>query len=70
MKILADKYGAIYVDGKWYNDMTEEEKKNLWLRCVDYMRTHYTENAARMIAAVVPCYLGKWEEGKGHEVEI
>lgn len=69
MKIIA-KGETLTIDGKVYKELTSEEKQNLWLRCGDYMRTHYDEKACHVIATVVPCYLGEWEEGKGHSIEI
>lgn len=69
MKIIA-KGETLVIDGKAYNELSNEEKQNLWLRCVDYMRTHYDDRACRMVAALVPCFLGKWEEGNGHSIEI
>lgn len=69
MKIIA-KGKTLVIDGKAYNDLTNEEKQNLWLRCVDYMRTHYDDGACRIVAALVPCLLGQWKEGEGHSIEI
>lgn len=69
MKIIA-KGKTLAIDGKAYDELTNEEKKNLYLRCVDYMRTHYDDGACRLVAALVPCCLGKWKEGEGHSIEI
>jgi hypothetical protein len=69
MKIIA-KGKTLVIDGKAYNELSNEEKQNLWLRCVDYMRTHYDDGACRMAAALVPCLLGQWKEGEGHSIEI
>jgi hypothetical protein len=69
MKIIA-KDKELYIDGKAYNELSNEEKQNLWLRCVDYMRTHYDDGACRMVAALVPCFLGQLKEGEGHSIEI
>jgi hypothetical protein len=69
MKIIA-KDKTLAIDGKAYNELSNEEKQNLWLRCVDYLRTHYDDRACRVIGAVVPCYLGTWELELGHSIEI
>jgi hypothetical protein len=69
MKIIA-KGETLVIDGKAYNELSNEEKQNLWLRCVDYLRTHYDDRACRVIGAVVPCFLGTWGLGLGHSIEI
>ena len=58
MKIIA-KDKELYIDGQIYGRMTDEEKRNVWLRCVDYMRTHYNDTLAAHIARCVPCYFGE-----------
>lgn len=68
MKIEASN--TIIIDGKRYNELSDEEMKNVWLRCVDYMRTHYDDGACRVVAALVSSYFGKWEKGKGYSIEI
>ena len=68
MKIEASK--TIIIDGKRYNELSDEEMKNVWLRCVDYMRTHYDDGACRVVAALVSSYFGKWEKCKGYSIEI
>lgn len=70
MKIIA-KDKELYIDGQIYGRMTDEEKKNVWLRCVDYMRTNYNDTLAAHIARCVPCYFGQFRgEGEGFSIEI
>jgi hypothetical protein len=69
MKIIA-KGETLVIDGKAYNELSNEEKQNLWLRCVDYMRTHYDNGACRMVAAMVPCYFGEYQQKEGFTIEI
>ena len=70
MKIIA-KDKELYIDGQIYGRMTDEEKKNVWLRCVDYMRTHYNPTLAAHIARCVPCYFGQFRgESEGFIIEI
>lgn len=68
MKIIANN--TIYVDGKEYNELSEGDKKNLWLRCLDYMHTHYDDAACILVAATVPCCFGEWKEDAGHSIDI
>jgi hypothetical protein len=69
MKIIA-KGKTLVIDGKDYNELSNEEKQNLWLRCVDYLRTHYDDGACRMVAALVPCYFGEYQQKEGFTIEI
>lgn len=69
MKIIA-KDKELYIDGQIYGRMTDEEKKNVWLRCVDYMRTNYNDTLAAHIARFVPCYFGEYQQNEGFSIEI
>lgn len=50
--------------------MTDEEKKNVRLRCVDYMRTHYNDTLAAYIARCVPYYFGEHSMSEGFSIEL
>lgn len=69
MKIIA-KDKELYIDGQIYGRMTDEEKKNVWLRCVDYIRTNYNDTLAAHIARCVPCYFGEHSMSEGFSIEI
>lgn len=69
MKIIA-KDKELYIDGQIYDRMSYEDKKNVWLRCVDYMRTHYNTKLAAHIARCMPCYFGKVIQDEGFSIEI
>jgi hypothetical protein len=60
----------LLIDGRDFTELSNEEKQNLWLRCVDYMRTHYDDGACRMVAAMVPCYFGEYQQKEGFTIEI
>lgn len=47
------------INGRDYNALTYDEKTNVWLRCVDYLRTHYNPKLAAHIARCVPAYFGQ-----------
>ena len=69
-------FGGYYtVDGKELKDFTEEEKKNLWLRLVNYLRLNpdmeelndliefVMERRGICVGAEEPCpTCGHWEE--------
>lgn len=67
---IETKGKELYIDGKVYDSMTDEEKKNVWMRCIDYMRTHYNQTLAAHIARCVPCYFGKYQQDDGFSIEI
>lgn len=67
---IETKGKELYIDGKVYDSMTDEEKKNVWMRCIDYMRTHYNQTLAAHIARCVPCYFGKFIQDEGFGIEI
>lgn len=69
MKIIA-KDKELYIDGQIYGCMTDEEKKNVWMRCIDYMRTRYNDTLAAHIARCVPCYFGDHSMSEGFSIEI
>ena len=61
----------LLIDGRDFNKLPKEERENVWLRCVDYMRTHYNSVLAAHIARCVPCYFGKFVgEDEGFSIEI
>ena len=68
---IETKGKELYIDGKVYDRMTYDEKQNVWIRCVDYMRTHYNPTLAAHIARCVPCYFGQFrDESEGFSIEI
>lgn len=70
MKIECKKRDLL-IDGRDFKELQEEEMKNVWLRCVDYMRTNYNPALAARIARCVPCYFGKFVgENEGFSIEI
>lgn len=59
------------IDGRDFSTLTYDEKTNVWMRCVDYMRTHYNPTLAAHIARCVPCYFGHLSGDKeGFSIEI
>jgi hypothetical protein len=61
----------LLIDGIDFTELSNEERQNVWMRCIDYMRTHYNPVLAVHIARCVPCYLGKFRgEGEGFSIEI
>lgn len=70
MKIETKERTLLFVDGRDYCELTDEERRNVWMRCVDYMRTHYNDTLAAHIARRVPCYFGEFKEGEGFNIEI
>lgn len=69
MKII-NNGPVLLIDGKGYGELSENEKKNLYLRCVDYMRTHYDEPCCRVTASLVTSYLGEFDKDKGFVIDI
>ena len=70
MKIECKKRDLL-IDGRDFNELPKEERENVWLRCVDYMRTHYNPALAAHIARCVPCYFGQFrDEDEGFSIEI
>jgi hypothetical protein len=67
---IETKGKELYIDGKVYDSMTDEEKKNVWMRCIDYMRTHYNDTLGAHIARCVPCYFGEYQQKEGFTIEI
>ncbi|MBQ2434592.1 MAG: hypothetical protein II269_00485 [Bacteroidaceae bacterium] len=67
---IETKGNELYIDGKVYDSMTDDERKNVWMRCIDYMRTHYNQTLAEHIARCVPCYFGKFLPYEGFSIEI
>lgn len=70
MKIECKKRDLL-IDGRDFKELTYDEKTNVWMRCVDYMRTHYNPALAAHIARCVPCYFGQFRsESEGFSIEI
>lgn len=62
---------GLRINGRDYHTLTYDEKTNIWMRCVDYMRTHYHPTMAAHIARCVPYYLGQLSGDKeGFSIEI
>lgn len=63
----------LLIDGRDFTELSNEERQNVWMRCIDYMRTHYNPVPvlAAHIARCVPCYFGQFRgEGEGFSIEI
>lgn len=70
MKIECKKRDLL-IDGRDFTELSDEERQNVWLRCVDYMRTHYNPVLTAHIARCVPCYFGQFrDESEGFIIEI
>lgn len=68
---IETKGQELRIDGRDFSTLTYDEKTNVWLRCVDYMRTNYHPTLAAHIARCVPCYFGQYRgEGEGFSIEI
>lgn len=70
MKIETKERTLLLIDGRDYCELTDEERRNVWMRCVDYMRTHYNDTLAAHIARCVPCYFGTFRKDEGFNIEI
>lgn len=57
-------------DGRDYRTLSEEEKRNIWLLCVDYLRKHYNGDLWRHLATCLPCMLGTYSKEEGFTIEI
>lgn len=64
------KQRDLLIDGRDFKELSYDEKKNVWLRCVDYMRTNYNDTLGAHIARCVPCYFGDHSMSEGFSIEI
>jgi hypothetical protein len=68
---IETKGKELRIDGRDFSTLTYDENTNVWLRCVDYMRTNYHPTLAAHIARCVPCYFGQFRgDGEGFSIEI
>lgn len=60
----------LLIDGRDFTELSNEERQNVWMRCIDYMRTHYNDTLGAHIARCVPCYFGEYQQNDGFSIEI